>query len=140
MTKSQMLQKRRQAAAEALEKGGYTVNFSGKENGRWLWQVANGRGSTYIVAFRRNNGEPVWECTCPDFKRRGAMLGRCKHTFLVEMYEKRRRSKAGNEVLRLARAIEKAFDVLKRLEALERRLHRLEDEVAFYHSNAAAVM
>jgi uncharacterized Zn finger protein len=36
------------------------------------WQIA---GKPYLITL----GETVAACTCPDFQRRGALLGECKH-------------------------------------------------------------
>ncbi|WP_322798307.1 SWIM zinc finger family protein [Thermoflexus sp.] len=75
-TKEKAIEERRKRAAEAIASGAYKVERL--EKGKWV--VRNG-DRTYTVTVQ--DGKPV--CGCPDFQKRGAELGTCKHIEMVKI-------------------------------------------------------
>ena len=67
-------------AVEGLKEGKYSVESLGKqEDGAFHWTVHN-TNADYDVAYRKGKG---WSCSCPDFEKKGADLGMCKHTAMA---------------------------------------------------------
>ncbi len=57
-----------------------TCRITKREQGGYLVPSQTGRGS-YVVSYI--NLKP--HCTCPDFEKRGVLIGKCKHCWAVEI-------------------------------------------------------
>ncbi len=69
-----------QKAVEGLKDGSYSVESIGKQqDGAFHWTVHN-TNADYGVSYRKGQG---WSCSCPDFEKKGAVLGMCKHTAMA---------------------------------------------------------
>lgn len=88
------MEARRKRAAEALQSGKYRVEKI--EKGRWA--VSNGEGITYHVTVK--DGKVV--CDCPDFQKRGNLVGTCKHIEMIRL------SRSGGNATASASAAQKA--------------------------------
>ena len=69
----------RHARAEsALASGDYVVAKQGKNT----WSVLNLKTYAEHIVTRKHG---AFECTCPDFRTRGGIIGTCKHIEMVKL-------------------------------------------------------
>ncbi len=77
-------------AQEALAAGRYSIWRKGSEGTLYRWTLKNGGGKTYTISYDRQ--QKSFTCTCPDFQKRGAQVGTCKHIEAVKIWERANRA------------------------------------------------
>ncbi len=81
---------RRERAVKALHSGLFRIWRLGAEGNTFRWALENGGGKTYTISYDRQ--QKSFTCTCPDFQKRGAQVGTCKHIEAVKIWERQRRT------------------------------------------------
>lgn len=89
-TRLDPVQVRIQRAQKALADGLFHIQRQGGEGNTLRWTLKNGGGKEYTITYDRQ--QKSFTCTCPDFQKRGAQVGTCKHIEAVKIWERQRRT------------------------------------------------
>jgi hypothetical protein len=76
-------QSERTARAQSALQGG---RFRVARVSPQLWAVQNGSNQPYTVTLQQTECDPIWTCTCMDYRQRGPQI-RCKHIEGVRLCE-----------------------------------------------------